>query len=106
MRVVACLLAVSLGACTPAVQDQLTREAARATITPVVVERFPGVPVEPALDCIIDNASSAQLLSLAADTVTGPNAATAQIVSDIASQPETLSCFAASYSGALLASGG
>ena len=91
--VAAILLAGLAAACTPADQDRLTRDAARAAITPVIVERFPGVPVQPALDCVIDNASSRELLSLAADSVTGANANTAEIVSRIASRPETLQCF-------------
>jgi len=88
-------LCVGLAACSPAAQDQLTREAARAAITPVVTDRFPGVPVQPTLDCLIDNASAVQLRALAADAVTGPTESTVQIVTDIAAQSATLECFAA-----------
>ena len=80
--------------CTVQQQDQIARDAARSAITPVLVERFPGVPLEPALDCVIDNASAVQIRALALDSVAGPTESTAQIVIDILSQPETLRCLA------------
>ncbi len=86
--------ATLLLACTPAQQDELTRDAAKRAVRPVLEERLPGVPIEPATDCIIDNASAGELLSLAADAVTGPTANTVEIVSDIATRPETVRCLA------------
>lgn len=85
---------IFLAGCTTAQQDDLTRRAAKNAVRPVLAQKLPGVPVEPATDCIIDNASSKQLLSLAADAVTGPTASTAQIVTNILSQPATLTCLA------------
>lgn len=85
---------LALGGCTAAQQDDIARQAARSAITPVVTERFPGVPLEPALDCIIDNASAPQIRALAADAVLGPTESTTEIVSDIVSKPETLTCLA------------
>lgn len=98
------LMAVGLmlAACTPQAQDQLARDAARSAITPVLVERFPGVPLEPALDCVINNANAVQIRSLALDSVTGPTESTAQIVADILSRPETLRCLASEGLPALL----
>ena len=93
---------VMLAACSPQVQDQIARDAARSTITPVLVERFPGVPLEPALDCVIDNASAVQIRALALDTVTGPTESTVQIVTDILSKPETVRCLAVEGLPALL----
>ncbi len=87
-------IASMLLACTPAQQDELTRDAAKRAVRPVLEERLPGVPLEPATDCIIDNASSGELLSLASDAVTGPTANTVEIVSDIATRPETVRCLA------------
>ena len=86
--------AALLLSCTQAQQDELTRDAAKRAVRPVLEERFPGVPLEPATDCIIDNASAGELLSLAADAVTGPTANTSEIVSDIAMRPETVRCLA------------
>ena len=85
---------IALAACTPAQQDELTRDAARTAIRPVLEENFPGIPLEPATDCVIDNASSRELLSLAADAVTGPTASTVEIVGRIVARPETITCLA------------
>ena len=35
----------------------LARDAARTAVRPVLESRFPGVPLEPATDCVIDNAT-------------------------------------------------
>lgn len=88
------ILILALAACTPLQQDNLTRDAARRVIKPVLAERFPGVPLEPATDCVIDNATRDELLALAADAVTGPTASTAEIVSDVVSRPATIECLA------------
>lgn len=98
-------LLLSLGlvaACSPQAQDQIARDAARSALTPVVAERFPGVPLQPALDCLIDNANAQQIRALAADSVLGPTESTVQITRDIASQPETLRCMAVTGLPALL----
>lgn len=97
-------LAFLLAACSPQMQDELTRDAARTAIRPVLEQRFPGVPLEPASDCVIDNATSRELLSLAADAVTGPTANTVEIVSDILARPETLRCLASEGLPVLLGS--
>ncbi|WP_439525105.1 hypothetical protein [Marivita sp.] len=101
MRLVLLSLALLAG-CSVQQQDQIARDAARSAITPVLVERFPGVPLEPTLDCVIDNASAVQIRALALDGVTGPTQSTVQIVTDIVSQPETLTCLAAEGLPALL----
>ena len=95
-------LVALLSACTPAQRDELTRDAARSAVRPVLAETFPGVPLEPATDCIIDNANSTELLALAGDSVTGPTASTVEIVTNIAARPATLACLAAVGLPALL----
>jgi hypothetical protein len=102
MRWVLLSALVILTACTQAAQDQIARDAARASATKVLAEKFPGVPLQPAADCVIDNASSGQILSLAADSITGPTANTDKIVTNIVSKPETLTCLAAQGLPALL----
>lgn len=94
MRVLALVCTILVAACTPQQQDELARDAAKNAVRPVIQQRLPGVPVEPATDCIIDNATAGEILSLAADAVTGPTANTVEIVSDILSRPETLTCLA------------
>jgi len=94
MKYFALFAAVALTACTAAQQDDLARDAAKKAVRPVLEERFPGVPLEPATDCIIDNANAQEILALAADAVTGPTASTAEIVLRVASRPETIECIA------------
>ena len=85
---------VLLAACTPAMQDELARDAAKTAVRPVLEDRFPGIPLEPATDCVIEYATANEILSLAADAVTGTTANTVEIVSDILSRPATLTCLA------------
>lgn len=96
------LLSLALTACAPTTQDELTRGAARAAIKPVLAERFPGVPLDPAVDCAVAGASAQELLTLAADAVTGPTASTAEITTRILSRPAVQTCLLQSYSGTLL----
>lgn len=93
---------LSLAACTPASQDLLARNAAKSVVARAATERLPGVPVEPYTNCIIDNASSQQILMLAADAVTGPTASTWEIITGIARKPETLQCLLTNGVSALL----
>lgn len=95
-------LTLPLHACTAQQQDELTRDAAKSVVRPVLEERLPGVPVEPATDCIIDNATSRELFALAADAVTGPTASTVEMVANIATRPETVRCLATEGLPALL----
>ena len=88
------LATIVLAACTSDQQDELARDAAKRTVRPVIAEQFPGVPLEPAVDCVIDNASAQEILTLAADNLTGPTASTVEIVARIATRPETLECLA------------
>ena len=87
-------LVVLVAGCTPQLQDELARDAAKSAIRPVLQERLPGVPVEPATDCVIENATASEILTLAADAVTGPTASTVEIVSNILVRPDTLTCLA------------
>ena len=74
--------------------EDLTRDAAKRAVEPVVADRFPNLPVEPAAECIIEHASSDELLALAGDALTGPTASTIEITGNIAVRPGTLACFA------------
>ncbi len=94
MRILAIFAFILGAACTPQQQDELARDAAKQAVRPVIQDRLPGVPAEAATDCVIDNATAGEILSLAADAVTGPTANTVEIVSDILSRRETLTCLA------------
>ena len=96
-------LVLLLAACTPAQQDQIARDAAKQAVRPVLAEQFPGIPLEPATDCIIENASRDEILILAADAVTGPTASTIEVMSAITRRPATIECIATEGLPALLA---
>ena len=72
--------------------DQLARKEAKDAVRPVLSQRFPGVPLEPATDCIIDNASASEIFTLAKAGVTGLGPDETQLVVEIATRPETLEC--------------
>ena len=91
-----------LSACAPGLQDELARAAAKSAIQPVLAERFPGIPVQGAADCVIDNASAQEILILAADATTGATASTSEIVGGILSRPATQTCLAREYAGLVL----
>jgi hypothetical protein len=84
-------------------QDQIARDAARAAVRPVLAERFPGVPLEPAVDCIINNASAGEIVRLArAGATQQVSPETTTLVVDIATRPETIRCLATDGLTALL----
>jgi hypothetical protein len=77
------------------VQDQFARDAARQAVRPVLAERFPGVPLEPASDCVITYATGAEIAQLAlAATQPVVHPTTTALVVEIATRPETLRCLA------------
>mgnify|MGYP000486462745 CR=1 FL=1 len=65
------------------------REAAKAVVGPIVAETIPGAAGVVLTDCIIDNATGAELVTLAA---TGASPENVTLVSDILSRPDTVTC--------------
>ena len=94
------ILALTAG-CVPMSGEDLTRSAARSVVTRSLAARYPDVPIEPVLNCVIDNATQSELIGLASDSVTGPTAATAGTIAAIASRPATLTCLTRSRAFAL-----
>ncbi|MHA6326204.1 hypothetical protein [Roseivivax sp. CAU 1753] len=93
MRLVALLGGlVMVSACSVETQDQIARNAAKSAVNRVVLERYPSLPIEPAINCVIDNATSQQIYALATDSVGGLTAATGEIVAGIVQKPETVRC--------------
>lgn len=72
--------------------DQIARDAARSVVRPVVAQYLPGPSGEVITDCVIDNASGAEILQLAHAAATGPDDNTVQVVLDISRRPETIEC--------------
>lgn len=93
-RICAMIVCLLLAGCAE-VQNEIAREAARNAVRPVMAERLPGVPLEPATDCIINNATASEILSLASDAAQGaPDAGTVDTVIAIGTRPETITCLA------------
>jgi hypothetical protein len=111
MMVMAGVALFGLGACVSVapptgpsaaapVVEQMTTEAARAAaktvVTPIVAAQVPGPTGVALANCIIENASSEELFTLA--RATGADAATVNLTSAILSRPETVACATSSIS--------
>ncbi len=94
VRILQLLVPIALlTACVENPADYIAREAAKDAVRPVLQRRLPGVAVEPAVNCVIDNASAGEIISLAEDGVTGtPDAGTVQTVSTILRRQGTIDC--------------
>ena len=104
MHRLALILALApLTACGFATQtaDELARQQAKAVINGVVASRFPGMNVTPVTECVIDNASANEIITMAGAAVTGVTATTVTQVVEIAQRPETVSCIASNGLGLL-----
>ncbi|RVV96642.1 hypothetical protein EKE94_17325 [Mesobaculum littorinae] len=89
------LTTILLAACSPNLGTDLTRASAKSAVRPVLAQRMPGVNAEPAVNCVIDNASSTEIRALASDAVTGPTEATVQTVAGVLGRPGTVTCLQA-----------
>jgi hypothetical protein len=89
------LATLLLAACVPLTQDQIARETARNVVRPILADRFPGLPLEPVTDCVIDNASAGELYSLAQTSVTGFSVEALNAITRITTRPATVQCIAA-----------
>ncbi|WGI23142.1 succinate dehydrogenase [Amylibacter sp. IMCC11727] len=71
-----------------------TRDTAKTVVNQVVETRFPGVNAAPITDCIIDNASVSEILTIAKASVVGIQQDTVDTVVGISQRPETAACIA------------
>ncbi|MFQ6551493.1 succinate dehydrogenase [Aestuariibius insulae] len=97
MRPLLFMAAVSLtAACTtnPDFADSLARESAKSVVSGIIATRFPGLQVAPVTDCVIDNATSSEIILIARGALTGPTAETTSTVVEIAGRPDTIRCIA------------
>lgn len=90
---------LALAACAETQQaaDAVARKSAKAAVEETLVRRLPllsATQVTPYSNCIIDNASAGEILSLAGDAVTGTDQGTAELVFAIATRPDTSKCLA------------
>lgn len=72
--------------------DMLARDAAKGVVNNVVQTRFPGVNAAPFTDCIIDNATGSEIVTIAEAALLGVTPATTNLVVEIAGRPDTVRC--------------
>lgn len=101
-RAAALAALMALSACNAGPGTELGRAAARTAVDGVVAQRFPGVPLKPTTDCIIDNATGDEILALAAAAASRDQSAAARTVLGIAQRPEAVQCIAAQGLPAIL----
>lgn len=79
---------------TPTVLDAASRQIARNVINSEMQKRLPGVNVAPYTDCVVNNATTAELIDIAQASRAGVTG-TADSVASIVSRPATTQCIAA-----------
>lgn len=78
---------------TPTVLDNASRQIARNVINSEMEKRLPGANVAPYTDCVINNATTAELIDIAQASRAGIGG-TANSVATIVSRPGTTQCIA------------
>jgi hypothetical protein len=84
------------------VADDAVRQTAENTIVSVVEKQFPSVNAQPIANCVVDNATTKEIFSIAGDSVTGVDSGTVSTVLDIIKRPDTVTCVAKNGLGSLL----
>jgi hypothetical protein len=89
--ILALTAALALSACDVAqtVAVDTGSEAAKAVVGPIVAQTIPGPAAVVLTNCIIDNASGAELLALGVQGATPENIS---LVSNILGRPEAVTC--------------
>lgn len=78
---------------TPTVLDAASRTVARNVVNSEMQKRLPGVDVSPYTDCVVNNATTAELIDIAQASRAGAGG-TADSVASIVSRPATTQCIA------------
>lgn len=108
MRALALLLPLTLSACVAgeAVMQETTRSLARSAVDAAATRYVPGVDVSPYTDCVINNASTDEVLQLAQAAGAGAAQDVATrawpVVRTVASRPEATQCLVSALSGSQL----
>lgn len=85
-----------VAACDPQdVADQAGRRVASTVVLPVVQLDMPTPMAQRATDCIVRNATAAEVQALARDVAVVAGSSTKATIRAIALRPEAMSCFAA-----------
>ena len=95
MRRLALPLALLLPACdVNALSEQALRKAAASVVEPVMNVEMPGDVAGRATECVLDNASDAEIEGLARDVGVEAGTLTVANIRSIAERPATQACFA------------
>lgn len=87
------LFVLAFAACTTTNPvEQIARTSAKSVVLPVVQQRLPGPQAEAVTVCVIDNANTAEIMSLARDVGTRAGTTTVQTIATILQRPETIKC--------------
>ena len=78
----------------PTTLDAASRQIARTAINAEMEKRLPGANVAPYTDCVVNNATTAELIDIAQASRAGATG-TADSVASIVSRPATTQCIAA-----------
>ena len=103
--VFAALLALSGCAASEQFVDEIARESAKSAVSEVLTTSFPAVPkraVTPFTDCVIDAASSSEIVQFARAAIVGVDAQTVTLTQNILSRPATTTCIVKSGVSALV----
>jgi hypothetical protein len=97
MRILVLSALLLLAACdVNALGDQAKRKAAESVVQPVMNVDMPAPVAAKATDCVLDNASHAEIEALARDVGVEAGTLTIANIRKIAARPATQACFAAS----------
>jgi hypothetical protein len=99
---IALLMSISGCLASDGLVEVSTQSVAKSVIKSVVADKLPGVNADAAVDCVVDNASTDQLIDIAKASVTGIDSSTVSTVTSIAAQPQTIKCIAQSELSGLL----
>jgi len=97
MRILISLAAVcAISGCSVAqdIAQTTVRNETKAVINAQVAQSFPGVNAAPITDCIVDSASTSEILTIGQAAVTGMTPSVTNLILTIAQRPDTVSCIA------------
>lgn len=90
------LVPLTLAACSPQdMADKIGRRTAETVVRPIVDNRLTGPQADAATRCVVQNASAAEVQSLARDVGVYAGTSTEAVVWAIVARSETQSCLAA-----------
>ena len=90
------LVLLALAACSPQqAADAVMRRTAETVVTPVLDDYMTGPQAMAATPCVLDAATSDELVLLSRDVAVMPGTSTVQTVLTIAARPAAQSCLAA-----------